>query len=226
VEPAGDFQAYPAASELIALQDDERPRFWVTIDTEEDFDWAAPFARTGFRLDSVPALAECQGFFERAGIVQGRFRRSTTRVAPLSACRRDEGGRCVKSGMPRRTTLPPSLAGSIRSSRMSAAIDTRSSSERSVNWRVLAISVPSAYRSRTLTQAGRVAPECISPKMPSRVSSTLSMASANRRSFARVVRPSQTTSPTYSVLRSSGIHTPVHSPRSWRPMASISRPRK
>ncbi|MBN8845205.1 MAG: polysaccharide deacetylase family protein [Sphingomonadales bacterium] len=69
MEPAGDFQAYPAASELIALQDDERPRFWVTIDTEEDFDWAAPFARTGFRLDSVPALAECQGFFERAGIV-------------------------------------------------------------------------------------------------------------------------------------------------------------
>ncbi|WP_422061214.1 polysaccharide deacetylase family protein [Sphingopyxis sp.] len=69
MRPAGDFQAYPAESELVALDAEERPRFWVTIDTEEDFDWAAPFARTGFRLDSVPALAECQGYFERAGVV-------------------------------------------------------------------------------------------------------------------------------------------------------------
>lgn len=69
MEPAGDFQTYPAPSGLVALDADERPRFWVTIDTEEDFDWSAPFARTGFRLDSVPALAECQGFFERAGVV-------------------------------------------------------------------------------------------------------------------------------------------------------------
>lgn len=69
MRPAGDFRAYPAVSELVALAADERPRFWVTIDTEEDFDWAAPFARTGFRLDSVPALAECQGFFEGAGVV-------------------------------------------------------------------------------------------------------------------------------------------------------------
>lgn len=68
MQPAGDFQAYPDETAQIALVADERPRFWVTIDTEEDFDWSAPFARTGFRLDSVPALAECQGFFERAGV--------------------------------------------------------------------------------------------------------------------------------------------------------------
>lgn len=68
MRPAGNFQAYPDDSGLVALGADERPRFWVTIDTEEDFDWAAPFARTGFGLDSVPALAECQGFFERAGV--------------------------------------------------------------------------------------------------------------------------------------------------------------
>lgn len=66
--PAGNFQAYPATSELIALDGEERPRFWVTIDTEEDFDWAAPFARSGYRLDSVPALAECQRYFERAAV--------------------------------------------------------------------------------------------------------------------------------------------------------------
>ncbi len=68
VQPAGNFFAYPAASELIGLNAGERPRFWVTIDTEEDFDWAAPFARTGYRLGSVPALAECQSYFERAAV--------------------------------------------------------------------------------------------------------------------------------------------------------------
>lgn len=68
VQPAGNFFAYPAASDLIGLEAGERPRFWVTIDTEEDFDWAAPFARTGYRLGSVPALAECQNYFERAAV--------------------------------------------------------------------------------------------------------------------------------------------------------------
>lgn len=68
MQPAGSFQAYPAATELIELADGERPRFWVTIDTEEDFDWAAPFARTGYRLDSIPALAECQDYFARAAV--------------------------------------------------------------------------------------------------------------------------------------------------------------
>ncbi|WP_447754125.1 polysaccharide deacetylase family protein [Sphingopyxis fribergensis] len=68
VQPAGNFFAYPAASDLIELEADEKPRFWVTIDTEEDFDWEAPFARTGYRLASVPALAECQDYFARAGV--------------------------------------------------------------------------------------------------------------------------------------------------------------
>lgn len=69
MEPAGDFQAYPAADGLVALKAGERPRFWVTIDTEEDFDWSAPFARTGYRLDSVPALADCQAYFEQSAVV-------------------------------------------------------------------------------------------------------------------------------------------------------------
>ncbi|MFC3786064.1 polysaccharide deacetylase family protein [Sphingopyxis italica] len=68
MQPAGSFFAYPAASEMVTLDSGEKPRFWVTIDTEEDFDWDAPFARTGYRLASVPALAECQGYFERAGV--------------------------------------------------------------------------------------------------------------------------------------------------------------
>ncbi|ALJ13084.1 WalW protein [Sphingopyxis macrogoltabida] len=68
MQPAGNLLAHPAASSLILLDAGERPRFWVTIDTEEDFDWRAPFARSGYRLDSVPALAECQAWFERAGV--------------------------------------------------------------------------------------------------------------------------------------------------------------
>lgn len=68
VQPAGSFLTYPADAGLIGLEGGERPRFWVTCDTEEDFDWSAPFARTGYRLDSVPALAECQSYFERAGV--------------------------------------------------------------------------------------------------------------------------------------------------------------
>ena len=68
MQPAGDFFAEPASSDLVELVADERPRFWVTIDTEEDFDWAAPFARSGYSLASVPALADCQSYFERAGV--------------------------------------------------------------------------------------------------------------------------------------------------------------
>lgn len=68
VQPAGNFFAYPATAELIGLEAGARPRFWVTIDTEEDFDWAAPFARTGYRLASVPALADCQSYFEQGGV--------------------------------------------------------------------------------------------------------------------------------------------------------------
>lgn len=69
MQQAGDLSAIPPATDLIRLQADEKPLFWVTIDTEEDFDWAAPFSRTGFRLDSVPALAECQRFFGAAGVM-------------------------------------------------------------------------------------------------------------------------------------------------------------
>lgn len=65
---AGSLLASPHASDVVTLGDGERPRFWVTIDTEEDFDWSAPFARTGYRLDSVPALADCQRYFEGAGV--------------------------------------------------------------------------------------------------------------------------------------------------------------
>lgn len=43
-------------------------RFLVTIDAEEEFDWSAPFERTGHRLDHVPRLAKFQQFCEGFGI--------------------------------------------------------------------------------------------------------------------------------------------------------------
>src|SRR3546814_16678988 len=67
VQPGGNLFDRPAAADLIGLPAGERPRSWVTIDTEEDFDWSAPFARTGYRLDSVPALADCKTYFSQAG---------------------------------------------------------------------------------------------------------------------------------------------------------------
>ncbi len=68
MERADNLLLPPAASNLVQLRPDEKPCFWVTIDTEEDFDWTAPFARTGYRLASVPALADCQRYFEGARV--------------------------------------------------------------------------------------------------------------------------------------------------------------
>jgi len=68
VQAAGNLFDFPAAADWIRLSDGEAPRFWVTVDTEEDFDWSAPFTRDGYRLDSVPALAACQAYFEKAAV--------------------------------------------------------------------------------------------------------------------------------------------------------------
>lgn len=43
-------------------------RFILTVDTEEEFDWDAPFAREGHGLDHVPQLARFQAFCENLGV--------------------------------------------------------------------------------------------------------------------------------------------------------------
>lgn len=48
---------------------DAGQRYIVTVDTEEEFDWGKPLARTGHRLDSVPRLAQFQQFCEGFGVV-------------------------------------------------------------------------------------------------------------------------------------------------------------
>ncbi|MXO64294.1 polysaccharide deacetylase family protein [Altericroceibacterium endophyticum] len=40
------------------------PHFLITVDTEEEFDWAAPFARDAYRLEQFPQLARFQEFCE------------------------------------------------------------------------------------------------------------------------------------------------------------------
>ncbi len=53
---------------LIAFDPAMGRRFLITIDTEEDFDWSAPFSRTAHSLASTSALAEGQAYFHRAGV--------------------------------------------------------------------------------------------------------------------------------------------------------------
>lgn len=44
-------------------------RVLLTVDTEEEFDWEAPFTLTGHGLDHVPHIAEFQSFCEGLGVV-------------------------------------------------------------------------------------------------------------------------------------------------------------
>lgn len=53
----------PRAAARLRFGTDQPPIYLVTVDTEEDFDWNAPFSRTGYRLDSVKALDAAQHFF-------------------------------------------------------------------------------------------------------------------------------------------------------------------
>jgi glycosyltransferase involved in cell wall biosynthesis len=46
----------------------ERPVLCAIVDTEADFDWAGPFARTGHDVDSIRALRRAQVIFERFGV--------------------------------------------------------------------------------------------------------------------------------------------------------------
>jgi hypothetical protein len=47
---------------------DMRPNLFVVIDTEEEFDWSAPFSRTNQRVTAMRHVARAQRLFERHGI--------------------------------------------------------------------------------------------------------------------------------------------------------------
>ena len=54
----------PAAAQFAHFPAEFGTRFWVTIDTEEAFDWDKPFSRVHHGLASLSRLAACQAYFE------------------------------------------------------------------------------------------------------------------------------------------------------------------
>lgn len=61
-------QQQPSADNRLQLPDDFGRRFLITIDTEEEFDWNAPFERSGHTTITVPMLERFQQFVEKYGI--------------------------------------------------------------------------------------------------------------------------------------------------------------
>ena len=59
----------PTAPNFVRFGVDFGQRFIITIDTEEEFDWAAPLERDNHSLHSVPAFANFQQFCEHNDIV-------------------------------------------------------------------------------------------------------------------------------------------------------------
>jgi hypothetical protein len=58
----------PGADRMAALAPAFGPRFLVTIDTEEEFDWSAPIAREANSTSAAPRMAEFQTFCEARGV--------------------------------------------------------------------------------------------------------------------------------------------------------------
>jgi hypothetical protein len=65
---ATDITIRPAAPEYVEFREGFGQRFIVTVDTEEEFDWAAPIDRHRHSLLTVPRLREFQTFCESAGV--------------------------------------------------------------------------------------------------------------------------------------------------------------
>ena len=59
----------PLPGRTAALDPEFGQRFLVTIDTEEEFDWEAPFAREGHGVTAVSRMADFQSFCEARGVV-------------------------------------------------------------------------------------------------------------------------------------------------------------
>jgi hypothetical protein len=63
-----DLRNVPVPDDLVKFAPGFGPRFLVTVDTEEEFDWAKPFERFGHGLSHVPGLAKFQAFCENVGV--------------------------------------------------------------------------------------------------------------------------------------------------------------
>lgn len=63
-----DLRTLPAAADCIALPKAFGTRFMLVVDTEEEFDWSAPFNRESRSVTIGPAMQRGQDFFRAAGV--------------------------------------------------------------------------------------------------------------------------------------------------------------
>jgi hypothetical protein len=67
-----DVQLSPADPALnaawVAVSPDVRPMLFVVVDTEEQFDWAAPFSTDHVKVSNVRKIARAQSIFDRYGL--------------------------------------------------------------------------------------------------------------------------------------------------------------
>src|SRR3990167_9077870 len=63
-----DLRAPPADSAFIAFPESFGTRFMLVIDTEEEFDWNAPFSRDSRSVTISSAMGQAQLYFTSAGV--------------------------------------------------------------------------------------------------------------------------------------------------------------
>lgn len=64
----GNLLRAPSERDMIALDAAFGTRFMLFVDTEEEFDWNAPFRRTGHGVTALRGMAEGQAYFAAAGV--------------------------------------------------------------------------------------------------------------------------------------------------------------
>ena len=52
----------------VELPSDSKPQLFVVVDTEEEFDWSAPFSRTNTGVSAMARIGRVQHIFDRFGI--------------------------------------------------------------------------------------------------------------------------------------------------------------
>lgn len=64
----GNLLRAPDACDMIVLDPAFGTRFMLFVDTEEEFDWDAPFSRTGHGVTALAGMARGQAYFADAGV--------------------------------------------------------------------------------------------------------------------------------------------------------------
>ena len=64
----GSLLRSPSPEDRITLAPEFGTRFMLFVDTEEEFDWSAPFCRTGHGVTALAGMAAGQSYFAEAGV--------------------------------------------------------------------------------------------------------------------------------------------------------------